>query len=508
MRLIQWTGAITLVVISSLAFAQESSTGNVSGTVTGPRGASVSGAEITLTARITGQAVKTTTSPAGTYAIRDLVPGEYLLHVEAKGFQAPDLLLRIQAAVTTTGDVKLQRVVVAGPLLVNTETPEVRGAVTSSQMEQVPTDRGFLDLTRLEPGVQLLDGQLLAPSKSGLTATSVVGRNGRTTRMQVDGVDITDETVGATTTSLPVGAVQEVRVSQSLLPLSSGLASAGVVNVITKSGANDVHGQLFGNFRDKAVGMAKLPGDLNNSYSREVFGGDVGGAWKKDKLFYFLSGEYFKQDQNAPVIFNAPFDVIKGSYKSPFHQTELAGRLDYKLSPRWQLFYRFTYDNSSVVNAFGSNFQPIKSRDNTPGNAVGFDFNRGSTVHSVRFAYNRFSNSILDAVQGTTIFDPAPGISLNFGGGSGFASGPNSQAPQKTVQQNTQARYDVTRTWGAHTFRAGAAVNKINNLVSADLFGIDPQVGSDTSPKSSLLAASGPGGASNPLNYPVDSITL
>ncbi len=509
---ILWTGAITvLLVISSLAFAQEPSTGNVSGTVTGPRGASVSGADITLTARITGQVAKTTTSPAGTYAVRDLVPGEYVLHVEAKGFQPADLLLRIQAAATATGDVKLQRVVVAGPVLVNTETPEVRGAVTSSQMEQVPTDRGFLDLTRLEPGVQLLDGQVLAPSKSGLSAASIVGRNGRTTRMQVDGLDVTDETVGATTTDLPVGVIQEVRVSQSLLPLSSGLASAGVVNVITKSGANDIHGQLFGNFRDKAVGAAKFPGDLNNSYSREVFGGDVGGAWKKDKLFYFLSGEYFKQDLKAPVVFNAPFDAIKGSYDAPFHQTELAGRLDYKLSPRSQLFYRFTYDNSSVVNAFeGSNFQPLKSHDNTPGNAVGFDFTRGSTVHSIRFAYDRFSNNITDAVLGTNVFDPAAGISLNFGGGSGFASGPNPQAPQKTVQANTEGRYDVTKTRGAHTFRAGVAVNRISNLITANLFGLEPQVGSDTNPATSLLAALGPfaGGASNPLNYPVDSITL
>jgi hypothetical protein len=510
-----WTGAITiLLVISSLAFAQESSTGNVSGTVTGPRGASVSGADITLTTRLTGQTTKTTTSPAGTYALRDLVPGEYILHVEAKGFQPADLLLRIQAASTATGDVKLQRLVAAGPVLVNTETPEVRGAVTSSQMEQIPTDRGGLDLTRLEPGVQLLDGRLLAPSKSALAATSIVGRNGRTTRMQVDGLDITDETVGATTTNLPVGGVQEVRVSQSLLPLSSGLTSAGLVNVITKSGANDIHGQFFGNFRDKAVGVAKFPGELNNSdnsYSREVFGGNVGGAWKKDKLFYFLSGEYFKQDLDTPVVFNAPFDGIKGSYKTPFHQTELAGRLDYKLSARSQLFYRFTYDNGSVVNAFGgSNFQPFKSRDNTPGNAVGFDFTRGSTIHSIRFAYNRFSNNITDAVLGAGVFDPAPGVSLNFGGGSGFASGPDPQAPQKTIQANTEGRYDVSKTYGGHTLRAGVVVNRISNLITANLFGLEPQVGSDTNPATVLLAGIGPfaGGASNPLNYPVDSISL
>jgi hypothetical protein len=512
---ILWTGAITVfLVISSLVFAQESSTGNVSGTVTGPRGVSVSGAEITLTARITGQAAKTTTSPAGTYAVRDLVPGEYILHVEAKGFQPVDLLLRVQAAATATGDAKLQRLVVAGPVLINTETAEVRGAVNSGQMDQVPTDRGFLDLSRLEPGVQLLDGQTLAPSKSGLSAASIVGRNGRTTRMLVDGLDITDEVVGATTTNLPVGGIQEVRVSQSLLPLSSGLASASVVNLNTKSGANDIHGQLFGNFRDKAAGVAKFPGELNNSnnsYSREVFGGNVGGAWKKDKLFYFVSGEYFKQDLKAPVVFNAPFDVIKGGYDAPFHQTEVTGRLDYKLSLRSQLFYRLTYDNSSVVNAFGgSNFQPLKSRDNTPGNAGGFDFTRGSTVHSVRFAYDHSSNKITDAVLGANVFNPAAGVSLNIGGGSGFASGPNPQAPQKTVQANTEGRYDLTKVWGAHTLRAGVAVNKIDNLISADLFGLEPQVGLDTNPATSLRAALGPfaGGASNPLNYPVDSITL
>ena len=73
-------------------------------------------------------------------------------------------------------------------------------------------------------------------------------------------------------------------------------------------------------FATRRLASRRLPGELmDNSYSREVFGGDVGGALKKDKLFYFLSGEYFKQDLNAPVVFNAPFDVIKGSYDAPFH---------------------------------------------------------------------------------------------------------------------------------------------------------------------------------------------
>src|SRR5579862_4726131 len=178
-----WAGTIAvLLVISALASAQEPSTGNVSGTVTGPRGNSVSGADLTVTNKLTGQAARTTTSPAGTYALRDLIPGEYILHVEAKGFQPADLLIRIQAAATATGDVKLQRVLAPVAKMVDTETPEVRGAVSSAQLEQIPTNRGFLDLTRLEPGVQQLDGNLLAPSKTGLTSTSIVGRSGRTNR--------------------------------------------------------------------------------------------------------------------------------------------------------------------------------------------------------------------------------------------------------------------------------------------------------------------------------------
>ena len=141
---------------------------------------------------------------------------------------------------------------------------------------------------------------------------------------------------------------------------------------------------------------------------------------------------------------------------------------------------------------------------------LGFDFTRGPYLHSLRFAYDRYSNNIEDAVGGSSIFNPAPGLSLNFAGGSGFASGPNPQAPQQTKQANIQARYDGTRTWQAHTFRFGVAVNKIDKLISADLFGLAPQVGSDTGAASVLFAAIGPfaGGAGNPLNYPVDSITL
>ena len=144
--------------------------------------------------------------------------------------------------------------------------------------------------------------------------------------------------------------------------------------MVTRSGGDDLHGQLFGNFRNQAAGNADFPGGQDNSYSREVFGGDVGGAWKKDKLFYFLSGEYFKQDSTPRPSSMHPSMFWMEVISAPFHETEGAARLDYKLSAQSRAFYRFTYDNGSDVNAFGgSNYQPLKSRGTAYGNGLGFD---------------------------------------------------------------------------------------------------------------------------------------
>jgi carboxypeptidase family protein len=510
LHLILLVGAIALLVaISPSVLAQESSTANISGTVTGPRGASVSGADVTITNKLTGQATHTTTSPAGTYAVRDLAPGDYVIHVEAKGFQPAELLVRIQSGASVTGDVRLQRLAAPTVSLVDTASPAVRGSETSEQMEQLPTNRSFVELGNLQPGVQVVDGVALAPAKTAVSSVSIVGRSGRTTRMQADGLDITEETTGATTQNIPVSGVQELQVFQSSVPPPSALGAGGVVNIVTKSGGNDLRGQLFGNARDKGAGIANFLGGQANPYSREVFGGNVGGPISKDKLFFFLGGEYFKQDLVAPVVFNVPFTALDGSYHSPFRDTELDGRLDYKLSGSARLFYRFNYDNLSSVDSFGGgNFQVFKTSAHAPTHTVGLDFGSGASTQSVRFGYMRFSNGVADAVNGSGIPNLAPGITLNFSGGSGFASGPSPLALQRTIQGNKEFRYDGSRIRHSHTFRYGFGLNKIDDLVLANFYGLAPEVGLDTSAQSMFLAASQPGGVGNPLSYRVNSIIL
>src|SRR5262249_39630022 len=143
----------------------------------------------------------------------------------------------------------------------------------ASLIDDLPVNgRNFLDLGQLEPGVQTQEGGTFDPTKNGFASVSFQGRYGRTARITVDGVDISDETVGTTTQNIPASAIQEFNLSQSTLDLSTGLTSSGAVDVTTRSGSNALHGQGFGLFRGNEV-AAKLPGNPTPTFHREQFGG-------------------------------------------------------------------------------------------------------------------------------------------------------------------------------------------------------------------------------------------
>src|SRR4029077_193084 len=172
---------------------------------------------------------------------------------------------------------------------VNTDQAQVSGSLTTQQIENLPVNgRNFLDLAQLEPGVQIQDGGNFDPTKIGFSSISFGGKFGRSARISVDGVDVSDENVGTTTTGLPSSAIQEFQLAQSSLDISNDLTSGGSVNVVTKSGSNSLHGEAFGLFRDDSQAAA-YPGGAK--FQRGQWGGDVGGPIIKDKLFFFGDGE-------------------------------------------------------------------------------------------------------------------------------------------------------------------------------------------------------------------------
>jgi len=183
-------------------------TGSISGTVTDQSAAVLAGAKVTITNIATNQVINLTSNSTGGFNSGALVPGEYKVQIAAKGFSTVNENLTVQVGNTATANAKLQLGkestivdVQADEVSVNTEQATVQGVLTASQIENLPVNgRNFLDLAQLEPGVQIQDGQNFDPTKAGYSSISFGGRFGRTARIEVDGVDVSDETVGTTTT--------------------------------------------------------------------------------------------------------------------------------------------------------------------------------------------------------------------------------------------------------------------------------------------------------------------
>lgn len=498
-------------------------TGSITGIVTDPSGATVSDATISISNKATGQMLHVTSNGAGNYTSGALIPGNYVVRVEASGFRTNEIAVTVQVGVTSNGDSKLQVgqsnevvEVQSETTTVNTEQATVQGVLTADQIQNLPVNgRNFLDLAQLEPGVQIQEGSTFDPTKNGFSSISFGGRFGRTARIEVDGVDVSDETVGTTTQNIPASAIQEFQVGQSSLDVSTELTSSGSVNVVTKSGTNTIHGELFGSYRNSAVGAAALPDGSTSPWEREQFGGNLGGALIKNKLFWFVDVERNRQDLNNPIPLSQQFAPLSTNIGEPFRELETSDRLDYQLNSNVHLFYRFGYDQNNDTRPFGAgpSMQPFLNRTYTPSQTVGADFNTGKFTHSIRFEYLKFRNGIFDGSSEVTGgANPIPDAAINIGGGaidqcesgSLFCSGPSLLAPQQTYQSDHQYKYDGSHVLGNHILRYGVSFNRILGGGFASFFKLAPTL-------NDLTTATAPGSPlndPNPLDYLAQSVFL
>jgi Carboxypeptidase regulatory-like domain len=508
------------VITSALLFAQTTvGTGSIVGTVTDQSGAVVSGAKVTITNQATGQRSDVTSNSSGAFNSGALSPGTYQVQITSKGFSSLMTAVTVLVGNTATVNAKLQVgqesqtiEVQANEVQVNTEQATVQGVLNATQIENLPINgRNFLDLAQLEPGVQIQDGQNFDPTKAGYSSISFGGRFGRTARIEVDGVDVSDETVGTTTTDIPASAIQEFQLSQSSLDLSNELTSSGAVNVTTRSGTNNFHGQAFDFFRDSSI-AAKLPTPpgIKAPFQRHQFGGRFGGPLIKDKFFFFLDGERTKQDELSPVPISDPFTQFSGGFNSAFRETDAVAKADYTLGSNAHAFYRYSFFQNSLPGTFGLGFSVYLNKDVTRNHVAGLDFNTGNLTHAIRFSYLKFQNKIVDAVLGSSL--PLANFPVEIQlGNTGFVSGPNFLAPQSTPQSNRQIKYDGSKQLHSHILRYGVSFNHIVGGGFAAFQSIAPYLLTNVGPTETAFANGNPfapGGASNPLNYPVEQVFL
>jgi hypothetical protein len=467
------------------AFAQTTaSQGSIQGTITDQTTAVVPDATITVASRTTGQVVTVRTSSTGTYNSGGLPVGDYQVRVQAKGFKTVQLNLTVEIGVTTSGNVKLdvgQEAttvdVQTTAIVVNTEQSTVQGVLSGEQIDNMPVNgRSFLDLAQLEPGVQMQDGAAFDPTKVGYNSLSINGDFGRTPRIEVDGLDVSDETVGTTTQNVALSSIQEFSIGRSSLDISSEVTSTGAVNVATRSGTNDFHGQAFYQFRDYRAGFADLPGAVSSQFQRNQFGGRFGGAILKNKLFFFIDSERLKQDSADSIVAGAPFQALTRGIDSPFKSSQASGRLDWQATNNVRVFYKFAYDWNLSTSSAATGFSYYANRDYAPTHAIGVDINQGNWSHSIRLGYFKFHNLIAgDTDSQPSSINPFPFAELVFNDTSLY-TGPNYLAPQQTFQSNKQIKYDASRVWGAHIIRFGATLNGIATGGFASFNGLAPYV--------------------------------
>jgi hypothetical protein len=498
-----------------LAAQATMNTGSIQGIVTDAQGGVVPNAKITISNKDTGAVINSAASSAGQFAASALSPGTYVVRVEAPNFKTAEISTVVVVGQVSTVNTKLEvgssttvLEVTGQEVMVNTEQSQLAGTLTSQQIENLPVNgRNFLDLAQLEPGVQIQDGGNFDPTKIGFSSISFGGKFGRSARISVDGVDVSDENVGTTTTGLPSSAIQEFQLAQSNLDISNDLTSGGSVNVVTKSGTNSLHGEGFGLYRDNSQ-AATYPADAQ--FQRSQYGGDVGGAIIKDKLFFFADAERLLAHDAGGVLVGAPLSSFSGTFAAPFHDTSTIGRVDYQIAKNIKAFGKFTYWQASDVGNFGgaANYSVYDNKDRTKTLSGGVDINQGSFTHSFRVEYLKFVNNIADAVQGSSL--PLAEIPNEIVlQGTGFASGPSFLAPQSTIQSDRQVKYDGSKVFGSHIIRWGVDYNRITGWTFASFNGLAPE---DTSTflfaPGTLTCPGGQTGAACPLNYVADSLAI
>lgn len=480
--------AMMLLSVAALSFGQATSVngGSIQGSITDSSGAVVPNATVVIKSTDTGFTRSVTTDSSGYYSVGPLTPGNYQVTVSEKGFQTLTVNTVIRTGTATTGSFKLSigesSVTVevdAGALQVNTEQVGVSDVITKQQIDTLPVNgRNFLDLAQIEPGVILQSGESFDPTKAGYSAISTSGVSGRTTRILLDGQDITDENVGTTIFNVSQGSIGDFQLNRSTQDVSGDVTSTGQVLVSTNSGTNAFHGQAFYQFQDHSALFARTAGGIDTPFQRNQFGGSIGGPIIKDKLFFFGNVERIKQESPVAVTMSPTFSAIQQAFPSipsPYRETYSTARLDYNGPFHGHYFVRANYDVNLSSSNFGAGYQIYNNRDNTPGLAGGADFAFGHFTHSFRGSYEKFHNLLKDGTTGNnSVYNGFPGLNFRLVS-AGLFSGPNANAPQETYQSDKQLRYDGSWTKGAHLIRYGYSMNRILGGGYANFFGLGPR---------------------------------
>src|SRR5579864_8734204 len=308
---------VLLLGCAVVGFAQVN-TATLSGTVTDPQGLAVRGASVTVVSATTGAERGIVADEDGRYIFVGLPPGQYKMTVRGGSnfsvFQNDSIVVTVGESATFNPRLELKgmsETVTVSSETANIETAktEVSQTVEQRRIDNLPINgRGYINFTLTNSQTTRDVSPTIGPApNSGL---NINGARARSNMVSVDGADAVDNSVNGIRATVSQEAVQEFQLILSNYNAEYGRATGGVINIVTKSGANEIHGDIFGYFRNKAFQarnafsgqvdpVTGVLDPVKQAYTRVQSGFTFGGPLKKDKTFYFLSYEYTQREESG-----------------------------------------------------------------------------------------------------------------------------------------------------------------------------------------------------------------
>jgi len=508
-----------LTLFTSFGLAQSLASGALDGTVTDASGAVVPEAQLTLKNASNGQSFEATTSNSGYFTFPVIPVGSYELTAKKTGFsgiKVSTVVIQVGAKSSLNLTLKVAAsgeniTVTADADLLETTRTSVADNINSKTIDNIPTNgRNFIDFALLTPGV----------TKDTRTGDiSFAGQRGTMNSLTVDGADNNNTFFGQTTgrtgfkapSQFSQDSVKEFQVASNAYSAELGRAGGAVINVVTKSGTNQFHGDAFEYYRDQSMNAydpiqkqnfyinplnaGKTIG-LKSKYHFNQFGGDIGGPIVKDKLFFFFDVD--DQRNTSPNVVTPlpaltsftskagllPADIAyittgynylvarQASWNRTLDQNTYLLKIDYNLSQRnllsarWnrQRFTAGNQENGSATNSLEHTGDSITHTDTATFSLTSTLTN--SLVNVARFTY-------LKDVEPGVANSPNPEAVVLDSGQTLLSVGRNSFSPRATNIHHQQYADNMTWAHGKATVKFGgdAVVDKIFNYFPGNFFG-------------------------------------
>ncbi|MBS1788113.1 MAG: TonB-dependent receptor [Acidobacteria bacterium] len=508
-RLVVLFSLVLLTAVSAALAQSQSTTGSIQGTISDQTGAVIAGATVEVKNLDTNTNKNLSTDSNGRFVFLQLQPGSYTLTVTKQGYstlEQQNIPLTVGQTINLNLSLKVSavqdRITITASPTIDTVKTEASATLNEKAISRTPVlGRKFEDLLTLTPGVSITQG----PDGDEINFN---GQRGIFNNISLDGGDYNNgffaEQAGGQRAAIdiPIGAIKEFQVVSSGASAEFGRSAGGVINVITKSGGNQLRGDLFHFQRLEALTSDTADGKPLKDFHREQFGGNIGGAIKKDRAFFFgafeqILGNLTRPNLSGPIgapcsvqtptiqaneaLINSSADCQRLALinffkttrnqdegqpvKKPINTSAFLGKLNFNLTPTNELALSYNFNRSKKENetfdvpTYGTTANGTEG----PGKIHAFNLNLFTTLSATMV--NEFHATYLredrprSATQSNIPADTAMGFGPSFRFGNPFFLGPNIDE----LFQRWQLKDTFSLIAGAHNIKMGGDWTYSNN---------------------------------------------